>query len=84
MLKNSVAGAISVKELGGAYQKAHGHNIHIEEFGATSVEELIGKIPHIAHVSKYFYLISFLGLQQTIHLEENTLRLLVVRLTDRN
>lgn len=43
--------AIAVSELGAIYQKSHGHKMYIEEFGATSVEELIEKVPHIAHVS---------------------------------
>lgn len=53
ILTASPQNAIAVKDLGSVYQKSYGHNIYIEDFGATSVEELIGKIPHIAHVSVF-------------------------------
>lgn len=51
LLSNCANNCIEIKELGPAYQKAYGHNIYIEEFGVTSLEELVAKIPHIAHVS---------------------------------
>lgn len=51
LLKVAPQNCVEIRELGPMFHKFYGHNVHIEEYEAESLEDLIAKIPHIAYVS---------------------------------
>lgn len=52
LLTTAPQNCVEIRDFGPMFHKFYGHNIHIEEYEVESLEDLIAKIPHVAHVSK--------------------------------